>query len=127
MTLVAFVLGFLLTLRLTRLVTTDKITSPLRDRLSLWLSPYRHGIYNPTTRGMDAKPATPLSRAASFGSELVDCDWCTSLWIAAAVSPIAYNFPTNPAFILISTAAGFSWLTGFATTVNDAQETRANY
>lgn len=127
MTLVAFALGFLLTLRLTRLVTTDQISAPLRDKLAAFLSPYNYGVYDETTRLVTAKPQTPLSRVLDFLQDLVSCDWCTSLWLAAAVAPLAYNFPTNPVFILVSSAAAFSWLTGAATTVIDAQEARANY
>lgn len=127
MTLVAFVLGFLLTLRLTRLVTTDKISAPLRDRLSLFLAPYRHGIYDEKTHQLSVPPKTPIARAASFLADLTDCDWCTSLWIAAAVAPIAFAAGSSPAFVIVASVAAFSWLTGAATTLNDANESRANY
>lgn len=127
MTLVAFALGFLLTLRLTRLVTTDKITEPLRDKLRAYLSPFDYGVYDQNTATMTKVPKTLRSRSASALSSLVDCDWCTSVWVAAAVAPLAYYQGSEPAFIIASSIAAFSWLTGFATTVNDAQSARANY
>lgn len=56
----------LATARLTRLVTEDSITEPLRDR------------------AMEIHPML---------GELVHCRWCTSVWAAAAVSVLSKTVP----------------------------------
>lgn len=54
--------------RATRLVTTDVITDPPR----LWL----------------------IVRVPDKLGYLLTCQWCASMWIAAAVIPFAWNWPT---------------------------------
>ena len=54
--------------RLTRLVTTDTITAPLRDRIG------------------DRWPNSPLD-------VLVNCPWCTGVWVAAGVQAAALLAP----------------------------------
>ena len=56
MTWLAFVIITLAAARVTRLVTTDSITEPLRERLTRW----------------------PLAY------ELVTCPWCIGFWISLA-------------------------------------------
>lgn len=59
---ITLIIGALVTARITRLVTRDVITHPLRRRLILaW--------------GTDSKL-----------SYLITCDWCTSVYVAAAVA-----------------------------------------
>lgn len=71
--------------RLTRLVTADFITSPIRDRLTeRW--------------GEEAKR-----------SYLLTCDYCASIYIAPVVATVAVLWPTNRVIIigLIALTASF--------------------
>jgi len=60
--LLIFVMISLATARLTRLITTDQILSPLRDRV--W------------------KKHPPESSKIGY---LLTCDWCTSIWVSSAL------------------------------------------
>ena len=64
----------LATYRLTRLVTTDRVTRSLRDKLlERW--------------GVKTVPTIPFGTRAvrtPFG-ELLTCDWCVSIYVGAAV------------------------------------------
>lgn len=62
--------------RLTRLVTADYITAPIRERLI-------------TRWGEDSKR-----------SYLLTCDWCASIWIAPFVATVAILWPTNRVVII---------------------------
>ena len=53
--------------RLTRLVTEDEITRPVRERVERWA---------------DGKPEGSVAERASFG---ITCAACSSVWAAAAV------------------------------------------
>lgn len=68
--------------RLTRLVTTDRITEPLRDRID------------------------PGSTAGYF----VRCDWCSGMWVAAGV--VAARTLAPRVWAPIATALAFSAVTG---------------
>ena len=70
MALVAL-LSFGAVARLTRLLTADTITAPIRNAIRR-----RYGAE---------------SAAASF----IECPWCVSVWIAAPVAPLAYWFGLN--------------------------------
>jgi len=60
-----FLLNTLAAARLTHLVTTDSITGPPRERVTEWA---------------DRRTATrPLA-------VLINCDWCVSVWVAAALA-----------------------------------------
>jgi hypothetical protein len=89
MTIPAWLL-FLLVLgavhRLSRLVTADYVTKPMRT----WIN-RRFGE----------------NRLSYF----ITCDWCVSLWIAAVVAPVAIVWPTNRVIIaglLALTASAFA-------------------
>lgn len=62
------VLAFLAAARITRLVTRDSITAPIRMRLV-------------NLFGIDSKPA-----------ELLQCDWCTAVWVSAATVGTAWRW-----------------------------------
>ncbi len=62
----AFVVTALATARITRIITTDYLTA----------GPRRWAI---TRLGVDSKL-----------SYLITCQWCTSVWVGAAVAPLAY-------------------------------------
>lgn len=70
MTLVEFLVLGLATYRLTRLITTDNITEPIRERI--W----------------DKYP--PQSTRLGY---LITCDWCSSIWVASIVIPSAMIIP----------------------------------
>jgi hypothetical protein len=70
MTLVEFLVLGLATYRLTRLITTDNITEPIRERI--W----------------DRYP--PQSSKLGY---LITCDWCSSIWVASIVIPSAMIIP----------------------------------
>lgn len=80
----ALILGA--TLRLTRLVTTDKITKPLRDRL----------------------PASVREFAA--------CSWCVGFWVALGVALWSYYDHCRApwAFAVPALVLSLSWITGIA-------------
>lgn len=97
--------------RLTRLVTRDTITEPLRDKILL----------NPAQRRAQAAgaaipaPTNPRSaRARAWLHTLVTCDWCTGMWVAALVGTASHvaghrTVFTVPATIL-TTAHAVGWL-----------------
>lgn len=66
MTLLEFVILGLATYRLTRLITTDNITEPIRERI--W------------------KKYPPHSSKLGY---LITCNWCMSVWVASIVVPSA--------------------------------------
>lgn len=74
----------LATYRLTRLVTTDSITLPLRIRL-------------------EARP---------FVGALVTCPWCLSVWLAPAVAGVAVAWPDNRVILAGLVALSASAVTG---------------
>lgn len=122
MTPTEFALAFALVLRLTRLITTDSITEPLRARLHTAVSPQLFGTYDQVSKAMLTSPWTPTTRAADFLRRLTDCDWCVSLWLAAALSPLAWTAGSSPLFQIPAIAAAFSYLVGFTTTATEALE-----
>jgi len=71
--------------RLTRLLTDDTITRPLRD----W-----------------------CQRRADWLGTLAECYWCAGLWIAAALAPLAWWHGRSPWFEVPALALTVSWLYG---------------
>jgi hypothetical protein len=79
--------GVLATYRLTRLITTDVITEPIRERI--W----------------DRFPPNTPKPALSPGY-LVSCDFCSSVYAGAAVAVLTHVARTNtPARLLLGTLA----------------------
>jgi drug/metabolite transporter (DMT)-like permease len=74
--------------RITRLVTDDKIFDKPRNKI------------------LAAAPDD--SKTAYF----VTCAWCVSIWVAAAVAPIAYLWGTHPWSFIPALALAFSYLAG---------------
>jgi hypothetical protein len=79
------VVAALATYRLTRLVTADKITEPLR----LWV----------------------LDRS-QWAGYLVTCDWCLSIWIAPPVAVCAVLWGDSTVVAIGLCALAFSAVTG---------------
>lgn len=75
----------LATYRLTRLVTADKITEPLRD----W-----------------------ISRRSSTLGYLITCDWCLSIWISPLIAMLLILHPEGDLTRWGLLALAFSALTG---------------
>lgn len=88
MTWLLVVLAVGATIRLTRLVTADYITEPIRDRLiRRW--------------GEDAKR-----------SYLVTCDYCASMYVAPIVAAVVVLWPDNRVVIAGLIALTASYLSG---------------
>lgn len=85
----SLVVGALAVARLTRLL--------VEDRIMLW---YRRAVIT---------KAGDQSLAAYF----VMCPWCTSIWVAAAVMPIATLFPNRWVIAALAIPAA-SWVAGAA-------------
>jgi hypothetical protein len=84
--LVAVTIGAVI--RLTRLVTADYLTAPIRDRLTRrW--------------GDESKRAY-----------LISCDWCSSMWVAPPVATAAILWPDNRAVIVALVALTASLAAG---------------
>lgn len=92
----------LATHRLTRLVTTDTITAPARER-----------IQDAAEARWAARTGHPIS-AEHWGSRIayaLSCAWCSSMWVAAglvAVMTAAGHPPAHP----VLTALAASSVTG---------------
>lgn len=86
----SFLDGIILTLavfRITRIVTTDEILSPIRKKIWAKSPPWKNGI-----------------------GYLITCDWCTSVWVSSLVL-IVYKIAPTPAITVwgifaLSGAAG---------------------
>ncbi|MFE7963396.1 DUF1360 domain-containing protein [Streptomyces cellulosae] len=64
--------------RITRLITADTITQPLRDALS------RRAQLRPLNDGTGTARLAPLPWR--WSAKLVACHWCASVWVGAATS-----------------------------------------
>ena len=88
MTALLVAVAALATYRLTRLVTADKITEPLRERVtSRWLG------------------------------YLVQCDWCLSIWVAPWPALAVVLWPDNRVVMVALIALALSAVTGFVSLV----------
>jgi Protein of unknown function (DUF1360) len=79
--------------RLTGLITADTITEPVRDALIGWL---------------DDRPKT----AGEFIATLIQCPWCASVWIGAAVAPLVWAWGGSPVMLVPALILAFSQVTG---------------
>lgn len=89
--------------RVTRLVTSDRITEAPRERLAaaLWRR------YKPIVPPADRDVAEP-----PLAVYLLRCPWCVSIYVAAVAAPIAYLWGSNPIFLIPALALAFSHVTG---------------
>lgn len=83
-----FLLALGLVLRVTRFLNSDVLFEPVRERID-----HRFG-------------------EASKIAYLVSCPWCASIYVAAAVAPLAYYAGEHPAFVIAAAMATFSYVTG---------------
>lgn len=75
MTPTDFAVDALAAYRLTRLVTTDTITAPLRERARWWS----------TTGSPAVQPLPGETSPRPWVEELLGCSWCIGVWAAFAV------------------------------------------
>lgn len=90
MSLAAFLLALGTTCRITRFITKDTLAAGFRT----WVA---------DRFGDDSRP-----------SYLVNCGWCTSTWVAAAIAVYASLLHTTTWFHLPATALTLSYLAGVA-------------
>jgi hypothetical protein len=77
-------------LRVTRFLNADVLAEPLRSAVERkW--------------GDDSKPAY-----------LMTCPWCASIWVAAAIVPVAYLAAGLTVWHVIASILTISWLVGIA-------------
>lgn len=92
--LVSALVGLFLTIRVTRVVTTDQISEPPRLWLINRLGPDHMLVY------------------------LVHCQWCVSVWVGAAAAAgavlLADGMPgdVHPVWVAAGLTAAYSWVTG---------------
>jgi hypothetical protein len=97
-----FVLGALAAYRVTRLVTTDKITEPIFDKIRFGLERRWYAKHGPV--GSD----THFNSKLAF---LLSCAWCLGFWVSGVVTVIlsmAYglHYPILT-WLAMSTVVGF--------------------
>lgn len=85
------------TARLTRLISQDDITYPLRHAFASWLSNENH------KRGR---------RLVSTVEYMIVCTWCLSIWVGAAVAYTAHLYGTTWWFLGAAAALTGSLSTG---------------
>ena len=95
MTWLEFVLGSLVTFRLTWLIVYDTIAEPFRD----WLEDH-------ADRARDTRRDTRRRRIAAvswpWAATLLTCPWCLSVWLGAAVA--VYIEAGGPTVVLAALA-----------------------
>ena len=96
MTLLQLIITALATYRLTRLVTADKITEPIRD----WIT----------------------ARHDWFGY-LVTCDWCLSIWVAPFPVLLMIKYPNSDSVMFFLGLLCASALTGLFSLVEGRLDT----
>lgn len=96
--------------RLTRLVTRDTITHPVR-RAVLYNRAQRAALRREEPVPAPARPRAAQIRAWLY--QLVTCDWCTSVWVAAAVTALAWACGPHPALVAIGSLLSISYVIGW--------------
>ena len=81
--------------RLTRLVTRDTITQPLRDWVLFNRAQRQARLRN---EPIPAPTRPTAARARSWLHSLLTCDWCAGLWISAAVVTATALWRDTPAY-----------------------------
>lgn len=92
MTLTVFLLALGLTARLSRLLTVDYLTRHIRAFVIGRLGPDHDLAYG------------------------IACPWCSSIWIAGAVFPVAYFYGEHAGFLIPAAALSASYLYGIVAT-----------
>lgn len=79
--------------RITRLVVADEITEGVRDFVIGWL---------------DDRPRT----LGSFLAQLIQCQWCASVWISSLAAPLIWTWGGHPALLVPAIALALSQVAG---------------
>lgn len=95
--------------RVTRLVTTDKLTLPPRRAVVDWAVRRRYGFVPIRNEELLAEIADNPPALAY----LVNCPWCVSVYVGAAVAPLAWAWGTRWWLLVPALALAFSYVTGF--------------
>ncbi len=74
--------------RITRVLTVDQISYPIRQRIVVWLGPDNWFAY------------------------LVTCPWCLGLWVSAGVGAASYFYGDTRWWFYVALAGSASLLTG---------------
>lgn len=82
-------------MRLDGLIRADGITEGARDGLLAWL---------------DDRPKT----LGKFISDVLECPWCLSMWIAAVAAPLVWFFGEHPVMLIPALMLAFSQVTGMS-------------
>lgn len=85
-----WLLAFLACYRLTRLITADIITQPLREQVA--------------------------DRSPFFGY-LVSCDWCLSIWLAPVIAIPVVMFPDNRLILIVLVWLALSAVAGLLSVI----------
>lgn len=100
--------------RITRLVTTDTLFEPLREKLYIasvagdeWYQEENRIIHRPGRK----------AAVQRFFVQLTSCDWCTSIWVTTAVAAIAYYAHSDAWFFYVALALAASHLTGLLSAI----------
>ena len=97
--MISVLLTVLAVARVTRLVTRDVITEPVRNPVVRWL----------VARKADSKTAY-----------LIMCDWCASVYVGAAGAGAWYLWGETMPFMAVTLALSSSYVTGFLTSITQA-------
>jgi len=102
--LITFVVLLFATIRITRLIVTDKLSDPFRQFLVDKLG------------------------TSSWVTYLFFCPWCVSFWVALATSTILWNTTTTPDWVALpawvaipALALGMSYVVGWILTREDSE------
>lgn len=102
--------------RLTRIVTTDTITTNLRDRLFRWAWSDSEADGAVRRRVSDTEDEIiPAARAPwrTYVNELVTCPWCFGVWVSAAVYSLwrwVDWMPLHAALVILAVAGAQGFL-----------------
>lgn len=103
-----FLVALGLTARLTRLAVDDAITQPIRNRIANF------------SFALDATgKRTVPQKAALWVSEMLNCQWCSGMWVATGVTTtavLATDLSLSP-FYFVAWVATLSYLTGVLSTL----------
>lgn len=101
--------------RLTRLARTDTITEPARDWITERSVEVRASAADPRTLADDWSTLVNVQPFA-FARDLLDCPWCTSVWMAALTLVLPRRLRR---LLAIAALAGFA-----ASMIDDREEKR---
>jgi hypothetical protein len=96
--------------RVTRLITSDKITERPRDAVVSWA----------WSRFKPAVPPSDWDRAdPPLPAYLITCPWCVSIYVAAPAAVMAWAWGDSPVLFIPALALAFSQVTGLMSTIGE--------